>query len=254
MIMRQVPVVPRCGGLWVLHHGGANMNVPLQASVILAILFGIVSCKDAEPAKPKKEPTTTTTAPVEEVLKTVAVEKVEITTTGGYATVNLQRLVRESKAGIAGSQRVDAYKAQMEEVLAKRKAYPSKIMAELEIIQQQLKTAQPGSSEQRKWAGMFESTKAELTALAKDQEEFAKRRSQQLKEFSVLEIKRVISLASELLGELSKERGYIWVIDRSGLGSNDVPVILYTKEKHPDVTNEMLRRMDGAFGEATKEE
>jgi pyruvate dehydrogenase E1 component alpha subunit len=82
---------------------------------------------------------------------------------------------------------------------------------------------------------------------AKDREEFAKRRNQQLKEFSLLEIKRVISLASVQLGELAKERGYVWVMDKSGLSAGDVPVILYTKEKHPDITNEMLRRMDAAF-------
>jgi len=243
--LMKVPLVTRCRGLRLLHHGGANMNFPLQAPVLIAIFSGILSCKGDKPGNTKKE--TAETKVEASPAADVVMEKRENTATGGYATVDLQRLVRESKAGLAGGQRLDAFKALMEESLAKRNDYPEKILAEMEIIQQQLKSAKPGSSEQKKWAGMFESTKAELTALAKDREEFAKRRNQQLKEFSLLEIKRVISLASVQLGELAKERGYVWVMDKSGLSAGDVPVILYTKEKHPDITNEMLRRMDAAF-------
>jgi Skp family chaperone for outer membrane proteins len=227
------------------------MKFFLLPPVLFAILLGIVSCKNDKPAtteeKSPETPAEVTPAVEASSPATVVAQDPERTTTGGYATVNLQRLVRESKAGIAGSQRVDSFKALMEEALEKRKAYPTKIIAELEIINQQLKTAQPGSIEQKKWGMMLEATKSELTALAKDRDEFAKRRNQQLKEFSLKEIKSVIALSSVELGKLAKERGYLWVMDKSGISSSEVPIILYTKEKHPDVTEEMLRRMDAAF-------
>ncbi len=151
-----------------------------------------------------------------------------------FATVDMDLLARETKLGKQSAVRVGELKALVDRGFARRKA-------DAEAMSESLKSAAKGSAAERKRA---QTTSLVLAALKKESSSYVTRWLAELKKISKKERSKVALAAKAHIDAVAAEGGYVWVLDRSANSFSEIPVLIYSKRAMPDITSEVMRRMD----------
>lgn len=144
------------------------------------------------------------------------------------------RVSKESGAGRKAAARLAELKGIIDAGFERRKA-------DAEAISEVLKKAPkktPADRRRAKTAGV------QLAALRKDASDYLKRWLAEWKKISRKERLHVALASKKHIDELAEAGGYVWVLDRTGESFSEIPVLVHSKRALPDLTDEVIRRMD----------
>lgn len=205
----------------------------LRYSLILILPAFVFSCQG------KEKPDAVADEPVEVVAEVVEVAAEEappvaVDESIRFATMDMKRVVKESQLGKEAARDLAALKALIDQGFERRKAEAGAIKASLDAAPK--KTL----ADKRR----AETATLQLQALSEESGAYLKRRLKQLKVAGSKAKTRVALASKKHLDAVAAEHGYVWVMDRTGESLSEIPLVLHVKKTHPDLTAEVIRRMD----------
>jgi Skp family chaperone for outer membrane proteins len=167
------------------------------------------------------------------------------------ATIDLQKVMAETKPAIEARQRIEAARNEVKGEIDERR---KRIQALGESVAASAKRLQnPGlaTPERETLVKEANAKRSEAAALEKELKEFAERRDKALNEKTRAELGKVIRDIHQRASMIAKAEGYVWVMDRSGESPNRVPAVVYVKPSLPDLTPAVIQTINLEAAKAT---
>jgi Skp family chaperone for outer membrane proteins len=166
------------------------------------------------------------------------------------ATVDMQELFGNYHRSEETQKQLNVDRARIQKENNERHARIRETQEQLELLRKQLED--PSVNESRK-ATLFkdwQSAQQQAIALERERAEFMQRRTQMLNEKMVRSMKTILEEIRLKVVEQAKIDNFDHVLDRSGLSSAQVPVLLYSKDS-TDITAVLLKTLNHGKPEAT---
>jgi Skp family chaperone for outer membrane proteins len=222
------------------------MKISVWSVGLLALALPVVSCKKRE-AAPAPEvsdagkadavsPSSEPAAPAQ------ASPATAVKATG--ATIDLQKVMAESKPAIEARQRIDAARNEVKGEIDERKKRILVLGESVATSAKRLQTPALTTPEREALVKEANAKRSEAAALEKELKEFAERRDKALNEKARAELGKVIREIHQRASIIAKSEGYVWVMDRSGESPNRVPAVVYVKSSLPDLTPAVIQAIN----------
>lgn len=220
------------------------MKISVWSAGLLALVLPMVSCKKQETISVADVSSATAVDPVSssEPAATHASPATATKTTG--ATIDLQKVLQETKPAIEARQRIEAARNEVKGEIDERKKRIQTLAESLATSTKRLQNPALTTPEREALVKEANAKRSEAAALEKELKEFAERRDKALNEKTRTELGKVIREVHQRASIIAKAEGYVWVMDRSGESPNRVPAVVYVKPSVPDLTPAVIQAIN----------
>ncbi|MCW1914471.1 OmpH family outer membrane protein [Luteolibacter sp. GHJ8] len=164
------------------------------------------------------------------------------------ATVDMQALTQEYN-------RTKTTKAKMEKDIARVKAdgeermkHLQELAKSLEGMKKQIDDPSIAENKRRELMNSRQLKGQELQSLQAELEDFMKRKDRAVKEQIMVDLKTILGEIRDKVQKHAESEGYDYVLDKAGVSTSQVPILLYTKDA-TDITEVLLKSInDGVPG------
>ena len=171
------------------------------------------------------------------------------------ATVDMQELFKQYYRTIEAKKQNNVDFARIQKDANERKAKIRELNTSLENLKKQIDDPSINDSKKQAISKDAQVQYQDLIALDRELKEFQQRRSQALNEKANQRMRGILEEIRKLVEEQAKADNYDYVFDKSSLGQNGIPFLLYTKDA-TDITAGLLKTLnkDAPPGSLTPEE
>ena len=159
------------------------------------------------------------------------------------ATVDMQALTQEYN-------KTKTTRAKMEKDIARVKADGEQRMKQLqelakvvEDLKKQIDDPSIAEAKRRDLMNTRQLKGQELQTLQGELEDFVKRKDRAVKEQNMVEMKTILGEIREKVQKHAESEGYDYVLDKAGISTSQVPILLYTKDA-TDITEVLLKSIN----------
>lgn len=156
------------------------------------------------------------------------------------ATVDMQELFKQYYQTNEAQDQINLERAKINQDNEDRLKRIREIEANLESFKKQIEDPSVNESKKQSLIKDFQNQQQEGIQLDKERREFIQRRTTALNENMVQRMKVILEDIRKLVEERSKADNYDLVIDKSGMSTSQVPVLLYSKDSM-DITASLLK-------------
>ena len=159
------------------------------------------------------------------------------------ATVDMQVLFKDYHRTNEAQRELNIERARIQENNQTRLDAITNIEGELKVMRAQLDD--PALSDRRKQELFkeFQIKSQDGLALNRERKEFLQRRNTAINEKMMLRMKDILEEIRKIVADHAREANYDYVFDRAGLSTNQVPVLLYSKDV-TDLTPNILKELN----------
>jgi Skp family chaperone for outer membrane proteins len=214
----------------------------------LALAWCVVSCERRETnALPERSAAVTEAAaaipPTPAVAESSSTDTGSSTTASG-ATVDLRRILAETKPAIEARKRLDAAGTEIKSEIEERKKRIQAVAESVGTSAKRLRNPALTTPERETLVKDVNAKRSEVVALEAELKEFVSRREKALAEKTKVELGKVIGDIRARTDALATAAGHLWVMDRSGTTQNHIPVVVYVKPSLPDLTPAVIEAIN----------
>lgn len=159
------------------------------------------------------------------------------------ATVDMQALTQEYN-------RTKTTKAKMEKDIARVKAdgeermkHLQELAKSLEGMKKQIDDPSIAENKRRELMNSRQLKGQELQSLQAELEDFMKRKDRAVKEQIMVDLKTILGEIRDKVQKHAESEGYDYVLDKAGVSTSQVPILLYTKDA-TDITEVLLKTIN----------
>lgn len=156
------------------------------------------------------------------------------------ATVDMQELFKQYYQTNEAQDQINLERAKINQDNEDRLKRIREIETNLESFKKQIEDPSVNESKKQSLIKDFQNQQQEGIQLDKERREFIQRRTTALNENMVQRMKVILEDIRKLVEERSKADNYDLVIDKSGMSTSQVPVLLYSKDSM-DITASLLK-------------
>ena len=156
------------------------------------------------------------------------------------ATVDMQELFKQYYQTNEAQDQINLERAKINQDNEDRLKRIREIEVNLESFKKQIEDPSVNESKKQSLIKDFQNQQQEGIQLDKERREFIQRRTTALNENMVQRMKVILENIRKLVEERSKADNYDLVIDKSGMSTSQVPVLLYSKDSM-DITASLLK-------------
>jgi Skp family chaperone for outer membrane proteins len=229
------------------------MKISVCSLGLLALVLPAVSCKKNETLAAAAGASTAGTGSVSPQSSTAQGSSPAVAGETRGATLDLQKVLAETKPAIEARQRIDAARNEVKGEIDERKKRIQALGEALAVSVKRLQNPALATSEREALVKEVNAKRTEGAALEKELKEFAERRDKALNEKARAELGKVIRDVHQQASSIAKAEGYAWVLDRSGESSNRVPTVVYVKPGLPDLTAAVIQAVNLGAAKETSE-
>lgn len=160
------------------------------------------------------------------------------------ATVDMQELFRQYHRTAEAQKQINLERTRIQKENKELLAPVEELKTKMQELQARIEApstddAQKQELFEKEWRPRQE----EFMRLERSRNEFIRRQNQALNEAMVDRMKSILQEISEIVQEQAKADGYVYVFDKSGLSTSQVPFLLYTKDA-TDITAALLKSLN----------
>jgi outer membrane protein len=156
------------------------------------------------------------------------------------ATVDMNELFKQYYQTVEAQEQIDLERAKIQKDNEDRLIRIREIEASLENLKKQVEDPSVNESKKQTLIKDFQLQQQEGIQLDKERRDFIQRRTTALNENMVMRMKSILNDIRTLVEEKSKIDNYDFVFDKSGMGTSQVPVLLYSKDA-TDITTSLIK-------------
>lgn len=156
------------------------------------------------------------------------------------ATVDMQKLFKHYHKTNQTQEQIDLEQAKLSEENNIRLKQIHKTLADLEILKKQIEDPSVNEAKRESLVKQYQLKQQEGMQLDKDRREYIQRSSNDLNEKMREGMKVILMDIRKVVDEASKADNYDFVIDKSGTGAPQVPILVYSKDT-TDITAALLK-------------
>jgi Skp family chaperone for outer membrane proteins len=159
------------------------------------------------------------------------------------ATVDMQELFKQFYRTNEAQKQINVERARIQKDNNERLARIRELETTLGNLKKQIEDPSINDSKKQALVKDWQLQQQEGIALDRERREFLERRSQALNEQMVQRMKSILAEIRKLVEEQSKIANYDYVLDKSGLSTSQVPILVYTKDA-TDITAVLLKDLN----------
>jgi len=159
------------------------------------------------------------------------------------ATVDMQQLFKEYHRTTEEQQKFSEEFARIQKENNERLEGIRAIEEQLQTLKKQIEDPTLADKLKREKSRDFQLKLDEAKAMDRERREFLSRRTRALELKKQASMKGILEEIKKLIVDHSKGEDFDFVMDKSGQSSNQVPVLLYTKDA-TDITGELLGKLN----------
>lgn len=159
------------------------------------------------------------------------------------ATVDMQQLFKEYHRTTEEQQKFSEEFARIQKENNERLTGIRALEEQLQVLKKQIEDPTLADNVKREKSREFQLKLDEAKAMDRERREFLGRRTRALELKKQASMKGILEEIRKLITEHAKVEEYDYVLDKSGLSTNQVPFLLYTKDA-TDVTTALLGKLN----------
>ena len=159
------------------------------------------------------------------------------------ATVDMQELFKQYHRTTEEQQKFSEEFARIQKENNERLTGIRTIEEQLQVLKKQIEDPTLSDNVKREKSREFQLKLDEAKAMDRERREFLGRRTRALELKKQASMKGILEEIRKLITEYSKNEDYDYVLDKSGLSSNQVPFLLFTKDA-TDATAALLAKLN----------
>lgn len=160
-----------------------------------------------------------------------------------FATVDMNKVFEEYYKTDDAQKEINIERARVQKENDERLTKIRQLETDIKDLRKKLEDPSLGDKKKMELAKSFEEKRQEGIALDRERREFLQRRNAALMEKTRQDMKVIIDEISEIVQTTAKADNYDYVFNKTGVGADRVPILLYSKDA-VEITQSLISKLN----------